>query len=61
VLAEDAGGKLHTPPADGRILPGVTVARLHAVPRALTLDDLHAASAIHVASALRGLAPAQLA
>jgi para-aminobenzoate synthetase / 4-amino-4-deoxychorismate lyase len=61
VLAEAADGTLHTPPADGRILPGVTVARLHATPRALTLDDLRAAPAIHVASALRGLAPARLA
>jgi para-aminobenzoate synthetase/4-amino-4-deoxychorismate lyase len=60
VLAEAADGTLHTPPADGRILPGVTVAHLHASPRALTLDDLRAARAIHVASALRGLQPARL-
>jgi para-aminobenzoate synthetase/4-amino-4-deoxychorismate lyase len=61
VIAEAADGTLHTPPADGRILPGVTVARLRATPRALTLDDLRAAHAIHVASALRGRQPARLA
>ena len=61
VIAEAADGTLHTPPADGRILPGVTVARLHAMPRALTLDDLRAARAIHVTSALRGRQPARLA
>ena len=61
VVAEAADGTLHTPPADGRILPGVTVARLGATPRALTLDDLRAAAAIHVASALRGRQPARLA
>jgi para-aminobenzoate synthetase/4-amino-4-deoxychorismate lyase len=61
VIAEAADGTLHTPPADGRILPGVTVGRLRATPRALTLDDLGAAAALHVASALRGLQPARLA
>jgi para-aminobenzoate synthetase/4-amino-4-deoxychorismate lyase len=61
IIAEAADGTLHTPPADGRILPGVTVARLRAAPRALTLDDLRAARAIHVASALRGRQPARLA
>jgi para-aminobenzoate synthetase/4-amino-4-deoxychorismate lyase len=61
VVAEAADGSRHTPPADGRILPGVTVARLRAAPRALTLADLRAAPAIYVTSALRGLQPARLA
>jgi para-aminobenzoate synthetase/4-amino-4-deoxychorismate lyase len=61
VVVEAADGTLHTPPADGRILPGVTVAGLHAAPRALTLDDLRAAPAVYVASALRGLQSARLA
>jgi para-aminobenzoate synthetase/4-amino-4-deoxychorismate lyase len=61
VVVEDAGGTLHTPPADGRILPGVTVARSGARPRALTFADLHAAPALYVTSALRGLQPARLA
>jgi para-aminobenzoate synthetase/4-amino-4-deoxychorismate lyase len=56
VQAED--GTLYTPPADGRILPGVRVARSGARPRALTLADLHAARTVYVASALRGLSPA---
>ena len=61
VVAEAADGTLHTPPADGRILPGVTVAQLRAAPRALTLEDLTAAAALHVTSALRGLQQARLA
>jgi para-aminobenzoate synthetase/4-amino-4-deoxychorismate lyase len=58
VEAED--GTLWTPPHDGRILPSVTVRSSRARPRALTLDDLHGAAAIYVASALRGLQPARL-
>jgi len=61
VVVTDDRGHLHTPPADGRILPGVTVAGSGARPRRLTLDDLRAAPAIHVASALRGLQRATLA
>jgi para-aminobenzoate synthetase / 4-amino-4-deoxychorismate lyase len=48
--------QLYTPPADGRILPSVTARR--AQPRRLTMNDLDAADAIYVASALRGLSPA---
>jgi para-aminobenzoate synthetase/4-amino-4-deoxychorismate lyase len=58
VAADD--GTLSTPPADGRILPGVTVARIGARPRALTLADLRAAPALYVASALRGCRRARL-
>jgi para-aminobenzoate synthetase/4-amino-4-deoxychorismate lyase len=61
VVAAAADGTLHTSPADGRILPGVTVAGLHATPRVLTLDDLRAATALYVTSALRGAQPARLA
>ena len=61
VVATDAAGARHTPPADGRILPGVTVAASGARPRRLTLGDLRAAPALEVASALRGLQPATLA
>ena len=50
---------LHTPPADGRILPGVTAALAGARPRALTLEDLDGAE-VFVTSALRGLQPAAL-
>ena len=58
VVVRDASGALHTPPADGRILPGVTAALAGARPRALTLADLDAAAEVYVASALRGLSPA---
>jgi len=58
VAAED--GALYTPPADGRILPGVTVTGTGAKPRPLTLADLAAAPAVYVASALRGLQPASV-
>jgi para-aminobenzoate synthetase/4-amino-4-deoxychorismate lyase len=54
-------GRLYTPPADGRILPGVTAAHAKARPRVLTLDDLHSAPELYIASALRGLQPAVLA
>ena len=60
-VVASAAGTRHTPPADGRILPGVTVAASGARPRRLTLDDLRAADALEVASALRGLQPATLA
>jgi anthranilate/para-aminobenzoate synthase component I len=56
VRAED--GALYTPPADGRILPGITARLANARPRRLTLADLAAADAVYVASALRGLSPA---
>ncbi|HZB75687.1 MAG TPA: aminodeoxychorismate synthase component I [Solirubrobacteraceae bacterium] len=58
IVVRAADGTLHTPPADGRILPGVTAARAGAAPRALTLADLDAAAEVYVASALRGLSPA---
>ena len=60
IVVEAADGTLHTPPADGRILPGVTVAATGARPRLLTLADLAAARAVHVTSALRGRQPARL-
>ncbi|WP_051221988.1 chorismate-binding protein [Conexibacter woesei] len=56
VLADDT---IVTPPLDGRILPGVTRAAvgeaLDARERPLTLADLHAAEAVLVCNALRGL------
>ena len=58
IVVRAADGRLYTPPDDGRILPGVTARRSGALPRALTLADLEAAAAVYVASALRGLAPA---
>ena len=61
VIVETVDGTLLTPPADGRILPGVTVALEHALPRRLTLADLGAARAVYVTSALRGRQPATLA
>ena len=60
VVVRAVDGTLHTPPPDGRILPGVTAARAGARPRVLTLADLAAAPELYVASALRGLAPARL-
>jgi para-aminobenzoate synthetase/4-amino-4-deoxychorismate lyase len=58
VVVEAADGTLYTPPADGRILAGVAVARTGARPRALTLADLAAARTVYIASALRALSPA---
>jgi para-aminobenzoate synthetase / 4-amino-4-deoxychorismate lyase len=58
IVVEAHDGALYTPPADGRILPGVTAARAGARPRALSPADLDAAKAVYVASALRGLSPA---
>ncbi len=60
------GARLLTPPADGRILPGLTRARLlEEDPRCsvvpLTLARLRRADAIWISSALRGLVPARLA
>ena len=61
VVCAAADGSLHTPPADGRILPGTTRARLAAAERPLTLADLRAAPRLYVASALRGCQAATLA
>ena len=61
VVVRARDGSLHTPPRDGRILPGVTAALAGAAERRLTLADLRAADAVFVASALRGLQPAALA
>ena len=63
IEAED--GALLTPPADGRILPGITRARLLAAdPRAreapLTLADLELARAILLTSSVRLVTPAGL-
>jgi para-aminobenzoate synthetase / 4-amino-4-deoxychorismate lyase len=58
IVLRAADGSLHTPPEDGRILPGVTARLAGARPRVLTLADLDAADAVYVASALRGLSPA---
>ncbi len=64
-LLAKIGGRLLTPPADGRILPSIAVRALIAAgdaePARLTLEDLRAADAIHVANALRGMIAAQLA
>jgi para-aminobenzoate synthetase/4-amino-4-deoxychorismate lyase len=57
VVVRATDGVLYTPPADGRILPGVTAANTGAKPRPLTLADLAAASTLYVTSALRGLQP----
>jgi para-aminobenzoate synthetase/4-amino-4-deoxychorismate lyase len=58
IVVRAADGKLYTPPDDGRILPGVTVAGTSAQPLMLTLADVEHADAVYVASALRGLSPA---
>jgi para-aminobenzoate synthetase/4-amino-4-deoxychorismate lyase len=59
------GDRLVTPPADGRLLPGVTRARLlrtgpHAAEEPLTLERLVAADVILLTSALRGDIEARL-
>jgi para-aminobenzoate synthetase/4-amino-4-deoxychorismate lyase len=59
------GDRLVTPPADGRILPGITRAALLAEdPRCaegpVDLERLHRADAVWVSSALRGLVPARV-
>jgi para-aminobenzoate synthetase/4-amino-4-deoxychorismate lyase len=55
-------GALRTPPADGRILPGILRERLLedglAAEAPLTLADLDRAEAILLGNALRGLVPA---
>ncbi|HEU4906900.1 MAG TPA: aminotransferase class IV [Solirubrobacterales bacterium] len=60
-------GVLHTPPLDGRILPGVTRARVieradsAAIPvheRALSRDDLLAADEVFLTGSVRGIEPA---
>jgi 4-amino-4-deoxychorismate lyase len=61
-----AGGRLHTPPVETGILTGTTQARLFAAAEdagwptsvtAGTVDDLHAADAVWLLSAVRGAAP----
>jgi len=59
------GARLATPPADGRLLPGVTRAALVAedprcVEEPVSLERLRRADALWVSSALRGLVPAHL-
>ena len=55
------GGAVLTPPADGRILPGVTRARVIALAGAreepLTLDRLLAAGEVFLTGAVRGVEP----
>ena len=63
VWIEDGDGALLTPPADGRILPGITRDRLLAAVRgareaALTLADLGSAPAILLSSSVRLVTPA---
>jgi para-aminobenzoate synthetase/4-amino-4-deoxychorismate lyase len=64
VFARGADGTLRTPPADGRILPGIRRAALleagRAVEAGLGLDDLVAAGELVLTSALREV-PATLA
>jgi para-aminobenzoate synthetase/4-amino-4-deoxychorismate lyase len=66
VWVEDSGGALLTPPADGRILPGITRARLLVAPglpvreAPLTLADLERARAILLTSSVRLVTPAGL-
>ena len=64
VFVADADGAMTTPPLDGRILPGVTRARILAgqpvVERAIHLDELLAADTILLSSALAGLIPARV-
>jgi len=60
VVVRAPDGTLYTPPADGRILPGITRALAGARERELTVEDLRAAPALYIASALRGLHPATL-
>jgi para-aminobenzoate synthetase/4-amino-4-deoxychorismate lyase len=59
VFARGSDGVLRTPPADGRILPGIRRAALlaaGAVEAPLTLGDLAAADALLLTSALRAVA-----
>jgi para-aminobenzoate synthetase/4-amino-4-deoxychorismate lyase len=59
------GDRLVTPPADGRLLPGVTRARMlrtepHTAEEPLTLERIEAADVIMLTSALRGAVAAKL-
>ena len=62
----DPGGTLVTPPADGRILPGITRGRLLAAPHLKTreepiaLAELERAAAIVLTSSIRLATPAGL-
>ncbi|MBN8866584.1 MAG: aminodeoxychorismate synthase component I [Solirubrobacterales bacterium] len=68
VLVTDADGGLTTPPADGRILPGVGRQRLielghegrDVTERTVTLDELRASGEAFLVNSLRGLLPARL-
>jgi len=66
IWVQDTDGALLTPPADGRILPGITRARLLAAPdlsareAPLTLADLERARAILLTSSVRLVTPAGL-
>jgi para-aminobenzoate synthetase/4-amino-4-deoxychorismate lyase len=64
VWIEDEQGALLTPPADGRLLPGITRARLLEHPRAreepLMVGDLERAQAILLTSSVRLVTPAGL-
>jgi para-aminobenzoate synthetase/4-amino-4-deoxychorismate lyase len=61
VIVVWADGRTATPPLDGRVLPGVTRARvLHELQvdeRPITLDELAGASAVVLTGALRGVEP----
>ena len=65
ILGDD-GKTLLTPPADGRILPGITRERLLAAPdiptreQHLTLEDLNTANTILLTSSIRLVTPAAL-
>ena len=61
VVVRAPDGGLYTPPRDGRILPGITARLAGARARSLALPDLSIADAVFVASALRGLQPANVA
>ncbi len=70
VFALDTGGRLLTPPADGRILPGVTRARvlelakrlqIETVVRAVRLSEIARAEELFVTGSLGGIEPAHLA
>lgn len=58
------GDRLLTPPADGRLLPGITRARVLTLPGTaearLTLEDLAAAEGIFLTSSIRLVTPAGL-
>ena len=69
VFVVDRRQRLLTPPTDGRILPGVTRARVLEQARALgvqtrvrplRLEELHGARELLLSNSLRGVVPAQL-